>query len=75
MLCFFISRVPLINLHVIDLFLKEDDYIGVCRVADDSILPFLHSSAVKMLHYFDGQSSLPLFALAAANDHETTEGM
>ena len=30
---------------------------------------------IKMLHYFDGQSGLPLFALAAANDHETTEGM
>ena len=30
---------------------------------------------IKMLHDFDGQSGLPLFALAAANDHETTEGM
>ena len=28
-----------------------------------------------MLGYFDGQSSLPLFALAAADDDETTEGM
>ena len=30
---------------------------------------------INMLNYFDGQSGLPLFALAAANDDETTEGM
>ena len=28
-----------------------------------------------MLRYYDGQSGLPLFALAAANDDGTTEGM
>ena len=28
-----------------------------------------------MLRYYDGQSGLPLFALAAANDNGTTEGM
>ena len=29
----------------------------------------------KMVNYFDGKSGLPLFALAAANDHKTDEGM
>ena len=29
----------------------------------------------NMLRYYDGQSGLPLFALAAANDNGTTEGM
>ena len=29
----------------------------------------------NMLRYYDGQSGLPLFALAAANDDGTTEGM